>query len=99
MSKVRYVPNLTQFFCVGHRKTSAICDLFPPPGTVVNCHVLFPPRHKLGLLEVRWGELLGEGKRGRPENSHASEITLDKDDRHRFRQLAKHQGATANALN
>ena len=37
-------------------------------------------------LEVRWGELLGEGVQGR--HSHASERTLGKDNRHRFRQMA-----------
>jgi N6-adenosine-specific RNA methylase IME4 len=47
-------------------------------------------------LEVRWGELLGNGQRGNPTganqyeggNSHASEIPLSKDDRLRFRQMA-----------
>lgn len=45
-------------------------------------------------LEVRWGELLGEGKRGNPNfaRSRNSETPLatevPKDDRHRFRQLA-----------
>lgn len=40
-------------------------------------------------LEVRWGELLGDAKPGPPpESSHASEDSIGKDDRHRFRQLA-----------
>lgn len=44
------------------------------------------------VLEVRLGELLGEGKRGQPGQaiSHAREIDggLDRNERHRFRQLA-----------
>jgi phage N-6-adenine-methyltransferase len=42
-------------------------------------------------LEIRWGELLGQAKQGQRDDlepSHASESSLDKDDRHRFRQLA-----------
>ena len=41
-------------------------------------------------LELRWGELLGEGVQGHHSlsDSHASESGLSKDDRHRFRQLA-----------
>jgi N6-adenosine-specific RNA methylase IME4 len=44
-------------------------------------------------LEVRWGELLGDGReaqqsQNRRELSHVSESQLTKDDRHRFRQMA-----------
>jgi ParB family chromosome partitioning protein len=42
-------------------------------------------------LEIRWGELLGPARDGRPsKTSHRSEV-LDKDSRHRFRELAAHK--------
>jgi hypothetical protein len=46
--------------------------------------------------ELRIGELLGKGERGRPsrqsqENSVATELKISKDDRHEFRLLAQHK--------
>ena len=52
-------------------------------------------------LELRWGELLGDGKPGRPsggETSHASEDSLAKDDRARFRKLAANRERVVEAI-
>jgi len=52
-------------------------------------------------LEVRWGELLGTAELGvnqHSEGSHASEPSLDRMDRHRFRELAKAKAFVLNPL-